>query len=144
MNQVDATIRQFFEEYEQGIRKSDHELLASRYAESFMFASPTGATTITRSDFLKVLPKREVFFKNVGLKSSSIAALVETESDGSYSIVKAHWRLQFERSAGEPVVAETLATYILDRRSQVQIVFQLDHQDLMTRLVELGLKPASG
>lgn len=144
MNQVSTTIRQFFEEYERGIGTADHELLASRYAESFMFASPNGAMPITRSDFLKILPRREAYFRTVGLTSSSIAALVETELDESYVMVKAHWRLQFERSEGESAVAETSATYILDRRSGVQIVFQLDHQDLMKRVEELGLLPAPG
>ena len=142
MNQVSTTIRQFFEEYERGIRTADHELLASRYAELFMFASPNGAMPVTRADFLKVVPRREAYFRTVGLTSSSIVALVETELDESYVMVKAHWNLRFDRGEEEPAVAETSATYVLDRRSGAQIVFQLDHQDLMQRVEELGLLPA--
>jgi hypothetical protein len=144
VNNVSETIREFFEEYERGICTNDHELLVARYAESFMFASPSGAMPINRADFLKILPRREAFFKTIGLRSSSIESIVETELDESYVMAKVHWRLQFERDGRELAVAETFATYILDRRSHVQIVFQLDHQDLTKRVEELGLLPAPG
>jgi hypothetical protein len=58
-------------------------------------------------------------------------------------MVKAYWNMQFEKGPGQSLVVETSATYILHRRGdRPRIVFQLDHQDLMKRVQELGLAPS--
>jgi hypothetical protein len=142
MKQVSDIVRKFFEDYESGIIGPDLELLASRYSDSFMFASPQGVQPIKKDDFLKVLPKRQGFFKTVGLTSSKIQALEETRLDDNYVMVKAYWNMRFEKDPEQPIVDETAATYILyQQESLLQIVFQLDHQDLMKRVQDLGLLP---
>jgi hypothetical protein len=58
-------------------------------------------------------------------------------------MVKTYWNLRFEKGQEQPVVDETCATYILSRQEDsLRIVFQLDHQDLMKRVQDLGLLPA--
>jgi hypothetical protein len=58
-------------------------------------------------------------------------------------MVKAYWKMRFEKDREQPIVAEISATYILYRREDsLRIVFQLDHQDLMKRVQDLGLLPA--
>ena len=108
-----------------------------------MFASPQGAQAIKKEDFLKVLPKRQGFFKTVGLTSSKIKSLEETRLDDNYVMVKTYWNMRFEKNTEHPIVVETSATYILcQQESLLRIVFQLDHQDLMKRAQDLGLLPA--
>jgi len=149
MKQVSDVVRKFFEDYERSIDASNQEngleLIASRYSDSFMFAGPKGAQAVKKEDFLKALPKRQSFFKTIGRTSSTIQSLEETRLDDNYVMVKAYWNMRFEKEAGQSVVAEISATYILfQEESSLRIVFQLDHQDLMQRAHDLGLLPANG
>ncbi|HEX9270853.1 MAG TPA: hypothetical protein VGA01_01425 [Candidatus Binatia bacterium] len=147
MKQASDIVRKFFEGYERSINASSSEegpeLIASRYSDLFMFAGPQGAQAVKKEDFLKAIPKRQWFFKTVGLTSSTIRSLEETRLDDNYVMVKAYWNMRFEKEAEQPIVAETSATYILcQEESSLRIVFQLDHQDLMKTAQDLGLLPA--
>ena len=142
MNQVSDMVRKFFENYEQGSNASEPELVAAQYSDSFMFAGPQGAQAVNKDDFLKVLPKQAGFFKTMGWTSSKIQALEETRLDDHYVLVKVSWAMEFEKERAQPTVAEISASYILYQQEElVRIVFQLDHQDLMKRVQELGLMP---
>jgi ketosteroid isomerase-like protein len=144
MNQVSDIVRKFFENYERNSNAPDLELVASQYSDSFMFTSPKGVQAIKKEDFLKVLPKRKVFFKTVGLTVSKIQSLEETRLDDSYVLVKVSWNMQFEKDGAQPIVDKISATYILSQQEDLmRIVFQLDHQDLMKRVQDLGLLPAT-
>jgi len=58
-------------------------------------------------------------------------------------MVKVDWNMRFEKGLDQPIVNETSATYILYQQENIlRIVFQLDHQDLMKRVRDLGLLPA--
>jgi ketosteroid isomerase-like protein len=143
MKQVSDIIRKFFEDYEKGVNAPDNELLASRYGDSFMFASPQGAQSVKKDDFLKALPKRQEFFKAVGLKSSKIQSLEETRLGDNDVLIKAYWIMRFEKEPGRPIEDKTSATYILHQQEHsLRIVCQIDHQDLMKRAQDLGLLPA--
>jgi hypothetical protein len=49
--------------------------------------------------------------------------------------------MRFESRTGLPIDSENSATYILGGTDgSCQIVFQLDHQDLMKKVQDLGLK----
>jgi len=49
------------------------------------------------------------------------------------------WNMCFERIGQEPVESHNASTYILRANGDsFQIVFQLDHQDLMKRLTEFS------
>ena len=142
MTQSSDVVRKFFEGFEKASNSLDLELLGSQYSDSFMFASPQGAQPIKKDDFLKVLPKRQGFFKTIGLISSTITALEETRLDKNYIMVKAHWNMQFEKKPGQSITDDISATYVLfQQENRLQIVFQLDHQDLTKRVQELGLMP---
>ena len=143
MNQVSDIVRKFFDDYERGSNESDSEVVASQYSDSFMFANLQGVQAVKKDDFLKVLPKREGFFKTVGLTSLKIQSLEETRLDGNYVLVKVYWNMHFEKDLEPPIVDEISATYVLYQQEDVlRIVFQLDHQDLMKRVQDLGLLPA--
>jgi ketosteroid isomerase-like protein len=133
-------VKAFFEQYESNIDGSDPAAIAAQYGESFVFAGPQGAQAVRRDDFVNVLPKRQGFFKSVGLRSSKIVALEDASFDDRCVLVKAQWRMQFG-SATAPVSAlDLFATYLLQRQPDgLRIVFQLDHDDLTKRVQELGL-----
>jgi len=142
MNQVSDMVRKFFENYEKGSNAPEPELVASQYGDSFMFAGPQGVQAVQKDDFLKVLPKQAGFFKTIGLTSSKIQALEETRLDDHYVLVKVQWAIRFEKDRAQPIIAEISASYILYQQEElVRIVFQLDHQDLMKRVEEIGLLP---
>jgi len=143
MKTASADVKRFFDEYERSTGQLDPELLSTLYADSFMFGGPQGAQAIKLDDFLKVVPKRQGFFQAVGLTSTKILSLEATDLDESYIQVKVSWQMRFEKAEQLPITDENSATYILYRQgSALRIVFQIDHQDLMKRVQELGLLPA--
>lgn len=143
MNTISPNVKNFFEAFEGNLDTSEPTRVASQYGDIFMFAGPQGAQAVKKDDFLRVIPKRAGFFKSVGLTSSTIQALEETRLDNNYILVKAHWAMRFEAGSHSTTVEGIAATYLLHQQAdQLQIVFQLDHQDLMQRVQELGLLPA--
>ncbi|MCG3208873.1 MAG: hypothetical protein FOGNACKC_02486 [Anaerolineae bacterium] len=143
MNQASDIVRKFFEDYERGSNAADPTLVTAQYSDSFMFAGPQGAQAVSKADFLKALPKREGFFKAVGLTASKIQTLQETRLDEHYILVKVTWQIRFEKEPERPLVEEIAATYLLYQQDNLlRIVLQLDHQDLMQRVQALGLLPA--
>jgi hypothetical protein len=144
MAEASDPVRRFFNDYAKAIDPMDLAFLGSAYGESFLFAGPSGTQTVKRDDFLKVLPKRQAFFATVGLTSTIVESLEETRLDDNYVMVKARWRMRFEKGGERPVLDESSATYVLRREQHsMHIVFQLDHQDLAQRVRDLGLLPAA-
>jgi len=130
----------FFAQYESNISGSDPAAMAAQYGESFLFAGPQGAQAVRRSDLVKVLPTRQGFFKSAGLRSSRVVALEEASVDDRCVLVKAQWRMQFGSAAAPATDLDLFATYLLQQQPDgLRIVFQLDHDDMMKRVQELGL-----
>jgi len=143
MNLVSTIVQNFFDGFEESSNTLNLELLGSQYGDSFMFAGRAGAISIKKDDFLKVLPKRYGFFKTIGLVSSKITAIEETQLDKNYFLVRVNWEMRFEKDGDQPLREMTSATYVLiQKEDSLQIVFQLDHQDLIERTKELGLLPS--
>ena len=72
------TVRDFFELYEKALSEFDVEALSQKYADSFIFAGVKGEQAVKRDDFLKAIPKRQEFFKTIGLTSTKIHSLGNT------------------------------------------------------------------
>jgi ketosteroid isomerase-like protein len=133
-------VKAFFEQYESNIGGSDPAAIAAQYGESFVFAGPQGAQAVRRDDFVKVLPKRQSFFKAAGLRSSRVVALEEASFDDRCVLVKAQWRMQFGSATAAASALDLFATYLLQQQPDgLRIVFQLDHDDLTKRVQQLGL-----
>jgi len=140
MKAVSAEVQKFFEDFEKGTGQLDPQVLNGLYAGTFMFGAPQGVQAIKLEDFLGVVPKRQGFFSAIGLTATTIQSLEQTELDDIQ--VRVSWQMRFEKQGQPPILDENLATYILQRQeSGLRIVFQLDHQDLMQRVRELGLLP---
>ena len=140
MQQASERVKAFFDQFESNLGGSDPAAIAAQYGESFMFAGPQGTQAVRRDDFVKVLPKRQGFFKSVGLRTSRVVALEEAGFDGRCVLVKAQWRMQFGSAAAPISDLDLFATYLLQQQPDgLRIVFQLDHDDLAKRVQELGL-----
>ena len=130
MGDLRERITTFFEEYERNIRVSDLAAIGRQYGDTFMFAGPTGAQAVSRTDFLAALPRRAGFFESLGMEPSTIRSLEVTQLDDEYTMAKVLWTMRFIPKDERPVVIGTSATYVVrEDQGALSIVFQLDHQD---------------
>jgi hypothetical protein len=131
------TVEEFFRRYERANNDFDVHLIATLYADTFMFGNPQGVQAVKREDFVKVLPRRKDFMKTAGLLSSCVESVETSALDSKYMLVKTVWNMSFRANNGGDVI-QTLATYVLSAiGDSFEIVFQLDHQDLMKIVQEL-------
>jgi hypothetical protein len=138
---MNANVREFVDGYGKANAEFDVPKIAAFYADVFMFGEPQGVQCVKKEHFVRVLPKRKEFFRSVGLVSSKIESLDASNLDSKYVLVKAVWKMRFESRTGFPIDSENSTTYILaGTDDSFQIVVQLDHQDLMKNVQELGLK----
>jgi hypothetical protein len=106
-----------------------------------MFGNPKGVQVVKKEDFVKVLPRRKDFMKTAGLLASRVDSVEACPLDSKYLLVKTVWNMRFRvnPTQGHEVVRKTAATYILSTMGDsFEIPFQLDHQDLMKIVEELG------
>jgi len=141
MNDLNAKVKNFFDHYRQASAENEIERMAALYADVFLFGDPAGVRPVRKEDFIRVLPRRKEFFASVGLSSSTVDSLEVSELDSKYVLVKAVWKMWFDRSDGHIVESTNSASYILFTVGEsFEIVVQLDHQDLVKKAQELGLK----
>src|SRR5262245_53045126 len=140
MQRGSERVKAFFDQYELNIGGADPAAIAAQYGESFVFAGPQGTQAVKRDDFVRDLPKRQGFFKSIGLRSSTAVALEETRVDDCCVLVKAQWRIRFEPTAMPAFDIDVSAIYLLQQYPDgLKIVFQRDYDDLTKRVQELGL-----
>src|SRR5215472_12819285 len=125
------TVEDFFRRYEQANHDFDVPLIATLYADTFMFGNPQGVQAVKKEDFVKVLPRRKDFMKAAGLLSSRIDSVAVTRLDSKYILAKTVWTMRVRAGNGAEVSGKTSATYILSIvGDSLEIIFQVDHQDL--------------
>ena len=135
-----STIRaeRFFRLYEQANNDFDIQLIATLYADTFMFGTAQGVQAVRKEDFVKVLPRRKDFMKTAGLLSSHVDSVETSALDSKYILVKTVWNMNFRANNGDELTRKTSATYVISTiGDSFEIVFQLDHQDLMKIVQEL-------
>ena len=132
------TVEEFFRRYEQANNDFDVPLIANLYADTFMFGNAQGVQSVKKEEFVKVLPRRKDFMRTAGLVSSRVDSVEASTLDSKYIMVKTFWNMRFRTDKGDEVARKTSATYILSSSGDsFEIVFQLDHQDLMKIVQEL-------
>ena len=132
------TVAEFFHRYEQANNDFDVQLIAKLYADTFMFGNSQGVQAVKKEEFIKVLPRRKDFMKTAGLVSSRVDSAEASTLDSKYILVRTVWNLGFRTNNGDEVARKTSATYILSSSGDsFEIVFQLDHQDLMKIVQDL-------
>ena len=132
------TVEEFFRRYEQANNDFDVHLIATLYADTFLFGNPQGVQAVKKEDFVKLLPRRKDFMKAAGLLSSRVDSVETSELDSKYMLAKTVWNMSFRANNGDDVTRKSLATYVLSTiGDSFEIVFQLDHQDLIKIVQEL-------
>jgi hypothetical protein len=139
MNSKDK-IKLFFEGVEKASNTLDLELIDAQFADQFIFADPNGTRVVEKQKFLPFLPKRQEFFKSIGHQSTRILSLDETRLDDQYTMVKAHFLMQFRKSSGQIVEAKVDSTYFLFMKgNSPKIVMHMEHEDLNDAMQKRGL-----
>ena len=136
----DNRIKMFFEGVEQASNTLDLNLIDSQYADQFIFADPHGTRVIEKQKFLPALPRRQEFFKSLGHQSTKVLSLEETPIDDQYTMVKAHFLMQFQKTAEQMLEAKVDSTYILFMKGESpKIVMHIEHEDLREAMQARGL-----
>jgi hypothetical protein len=137
---VSNKLQAFFEGVQRAGNTLDLDLIDSQFADQFIFADPNGTRIIEKARFLPALPKRQEFFKSLGHLSTEILALDETPIDDQYTMVKAHFLMQFQKPNGQIQEARVDSTYILFIKQDLpRIVMQIEHEDLQQAMKDRGL-----
>ena len=136
------TAEEFFRVYEQANNDFDVLLISKLYADTFMFANQQEVQAVKKEDFVKVLPRRKNFMKAAGMLSSRVDSVEGSKLDSKYMLVKTVWKMRIRTNKGDEVTRNTSATYILSTiGDSFEIVFQVDHQDLMKILQDVRANP---
>jgi len=136
----DNLMKMFFEGVEKASNTLDLNLIDSQYADQFIFADPNGTRVVEKQKFLPFLPKRQEFFKSIGHQSTKILSLEETPIDEQYRMVKAHFVMQFQKAAGQPLEVKLDSTYILFMKADSpKIVMHIEPEDLQQAMKDRGL-----
>jgi hypothetical protein len=136
----DSKIQAFFEGIERASNSLDLDLIDAQYADQFTFADPNGTRVVEKQKFLPALPKRQEFFKALGHQSTRVLSLEETPIDNQYTMVKAHFLMQFQKTPGQITEAKVDSTYILFMKGDSpKIVMHIEHEDLKEAMQARGL-----
>ena len=137
---TDNRIRKFFEGVEQSSNTLDLDLIDSQFADQCIFADPNGTRVVEKQKFLAFLPQRRDFFKSLGHQSTKVLSLDETQLDDQYTMVKAHFLMQFKKASGQIVDAKVDSTYFLFMKGDLpKIVMHMEHEDLKEAMQARGL-----
>lgn len=109
-----------------------------KWRDTFMFGNAQGVQPVRKEDFVKVLPRRKDFMKTAGLLSSHVDSVEASPLDSKYILMKTVWNINFRANNGDEVTRKTSAIYVVSTiGDSFEVVFQLDHQDLMKIAQEL-------
>ena len=136
----DNRIKEFFESVEKASNTLDLNLIDAQFADQFIFADPNGTRVVEKQKFLPFLPKRREFFKSIGHQFTKVTSLEETSIDDQYTMVKAHFLMQFQKSTGEVKEINLDSTYILFMKGETpKIVMHIEPEDVQQAMKDRGL-----
>src|SRR5260221_3536184 len=127
----DNRIKKFFEGVEQASNTLDLNLIDVQFADQFIFADPNGTRVVEKQEFLAFLPQRQECFKSIGHQSTKVLSLDETKLDDQYTMVNAHFLMQFKKASGQIVEAKVDSTYFLFMKGETpKIIMHMEHEDV--------------
>ena len=124
------SVRAFFEQYARARRTRDIDLIASQYADPFMFADPNGARPVEKASLLAVFPNGLQLLKTHGHTSTNLRSLDETVMDDHYRFVRAQFVWCFEKPGRPAIEVVDDATFMVYVKGLVlSIVLQQERED---------------
>lgn len=138
-----SKIGEFFARYEEGTNTFDPVQVSSQFTPTFMSGDPNGVMCIRNDEeFLKAIPERAAFFKELGFRSAEILDISESALDDRYTLAKVHWHMVFEKDLGNPKDFRFFITYILvDLGDGPKVACYISHDDESKVMREAGLIP---
>src|SRR3989442_2443080 len=107
-----------------------------------MAADRSGARVVQAAALRAVISRRQQFFASLGCRSTTLLSLHETKMDDRHVMVRAEWRMQFDRGLDGLEEVRLPSTFIVHRSGQaLRILFYLTHENLMTRFLYRGRRP---
>ncbi len=142
MNATTPVVQEFFDRYARSRSALDINVIASQYPDSFMFAGPSGARVVEKTDVLAAFSKGQEFLKAVGHKSTEIASLNETRLDPHYVMARVQVLWRFEKESAQSIDVEVDSTFILYiNQGAPTIVFQQEREEFQEALRARGVLP---
>jgi hypothetical protein len=142
---TETPVSRFFALYARETAEDNMPAVVSHFAETFLFAGPSGAQPVRASDFAAALPKRKALFDQLGSQPTQLTAIHETPLDSRYVLTRTIWRFSFLRDNTLVQQFDTDSTFLIDTglpgtaESEFKILLYLPHQDIMQLLRDRGL-----
>lgn len=145
--QVEAFFRDYAERTNNGLKtppEIDLEATAGAFAEHFIEANPAGVSCgENNDDFRAAIPKGLEFYRSIGTQRMTVDSLDVTPLDDFHVMAKVHWKADYRKQDGSPLVIDFDVIYFLQRRDEQLKVFAYISGDEQQTYVDHGLVPAS-
>jgi hypothetical protein len=148
MPKTQSPVSRFLALYAQETAEDNMPAVVSHFADSFIFAGPSGAQPVRASDFAAALPKRKLLFDKLGSQPAKLISIDETPLDSRYVLARTTWRFCFQLNSTPAQQFDTDSTFLIDtglpgtRESDFKFPLYLPHHDIMQMLRDRGILPA--
>jgi hypothetical protein len=145
---TETHVSRFLALYARETAEDNLPAVVSHFADTFLFAGPSGAQAVRASDFAAALPKRKALFDSLGSRPSELTAIQETSLDSRYVLARTTWRFTFIRDHSPAQQFETDSTFLIDTglpgtaESDFKFLLYLPHHDIMQILRDRGILQA--
>jgi hypothetical protein len=136
-----SSMQQWFLDYADAVNRFDADRVSRQYAACYVEATPRGSVCIRNDEtFRKALREKQAFMDGVGFRAARAERVEDSRLDQHYSMVKVHWRIEFESKPGKRVDAEFDNTYFVRHEGyDARVVCYISHQDEEETMRKLGL-----
>lgn len=111
--------------------------LIRQFADSFLYAGPSGNHWMRAGDFALALPKRKQLFDQFGHRSTELIDVEEIWLGDRYVLVRSRWRFVFDRLGDAPGSLVNESTFLVDAGEEpFRILVYVAHRDLLEVLEE--------
>jgi hypothetical protein len=137
MLKTETPVSRFLALYARETAEDNLPAVVSHFAETFLFAGPSGAQPVRASDFAAALPKRKALFDQLGSQPTQLTGIHETPLDSRYVLARTTWRFSFTPDNAAPQQFETESTFLIDTglpgtpESEFKFLLYLPHHDIM-------------
>ena len=113
MPKTETPVSRFMALYARETAENNLPAVVSHFADTFLFAGPSGAQPVRASDFAAALPKRKALFDQLGSQPTQLTAIHETPLDSRYFLARTTWRFSFLRDNQPDHHFETDSTFLI-------------------------------
>ena len=148
MLKTETPVARFLAVYARETAEDNLQAVVSHFAESFLFAGPSGSQPVRAADFAAALPRRKALFDQLGSQPAELTAIHETPLDSRYVLARTTWRFSFRNHNTPAQEFDTDSTFLIDTglpgtpKPDFKILLYLPHHDIMQMLRDRGILQA--